>query len=121
MVEGGSRILSAFLAEGLVDELIVYLAPTLLGSGTPALNGLGIGTLADAQRWDWDPASGGAVQFLGRDLRLHLLPEEAAALHQTQDPPEAAHSAEGQPASTPTTSTDSLPARTAADTAMGGY
>ena len=34
MVEGGSRILSAFLAAGLVDELIVYLAPTLLGSGT---------------------------------------------------------------------------------------
>ena len=50
MVEGGSRILSAFLAAGLVDELIVYLAPTLLGSGTPALDDLGIGTLADAQQ-----------------------------------------------------------------------
>ena len=88
MVEGGSRILSAFLAEGLVDELIVYLAPTLLGSGTPALNGLGIGTLAEAQRWEWDAASGGAVQFLGRDLRLHLLPEEATVPHRTQDPPQ---------------------------------
>ncbi len=54
MVEGGSRILSAFLAAGLVDELIVYLAPTLLGSGTLALDDLGIGTLADAQHWDWD-------------------------------------------------------------------
>ena len=74
MVEGGSRILSAFLAAGLVDELIVYLAPTLLGSGTPALEDLGITTLADAQRWEWDPASGGAVQQLGRDLRLHLRP-----------------------------------------------
>ena len=74
MVEGGSRILSAFLAAGLVDELIVYLAPTLLGSGTPALEDLGITTLADAQRWEWDPASGGAVQQLGRDLRLHLQP-----------------------------------------------
>jgi diaminohydroxyphosphoribosylaminopyrimidine deaminase/5-amino-6-(5-phosphoribosylamino)uracil reductase len=30
MVEGGSRILSTFLAAGLVDELIVYVAPTLL-------------------------------------------------------------------------------------------
>ena len=74
MVEGGSRILSAFLAAGLVDELIVYLAPTLLGSGTSALEDLGITTLADAQRWEWDPASGGAVQQLGRDLRLHLQP-----------------------------------------------
>ncbi len=74
MVEGGSRILSAFLAAGLVDELIVYLAPTLLGSGTAALGDLGITTLADAQHWEWDAASGGAVQTLGRDLRLHLCP-----------------------------------------------
>ena len=126
MVEGGSRILSAFLAEGLVDELIVYLAPTLLGSGTPALNGLGIGTLAEAQRWEWDAASGGAVQFLGRDLRLHLLPEEATVPHRTQDAPAAAQPASTQPASTQSpstqpTSTDSLPVRTAAGTAMGGY
>lgn len=72
MVEGGSRILSAFLAAGLVDELIVYLAPTLLGAGTPALMDLGINTLADAQHWNWDDAGGGAVHALGRDLRLHL-------------------------------------------------
>ncbi|MFJ4261722.1 bifunctional diaminohydroxyphosphoribosylaminopyrimidine deaminase/5-amino-6-(5-phosphoribosylamino)uracil reductase RibD [Paenarthrobacter nicotinovorans] len=74
MVEGGSSILSTFLAAGLVDELIVYLAPTLLGSGTPALNDLGIGTLADAQHWTWDEASGGSVRTLGNDLRLHLRP-----------------------------------------------
>ncbi len=80
MVEGGSRILSAFLAAGLVDELIVYLAPTLLGSGTPALNGLGITTLQDAQHWDWDQADGGAVRTLGRDLRLHLRPHNTQSL-----------------------------------------
>lgn len=74
MVEGGSRILSAFLAAELVDELIVYLAPTLLGSGTPAISQLGIGTLADAQHWEWDPSDGGGVRTLGRDLRLHLRP-----------------------------------------------
>ncbi|MCU1523009.1 MAG: riboflavin biosynthesis protein RibD [Arthrobacter sp.] len=94
MVEGGSRILSAFLAAGLVDELIVYLAPTLLGSGTPALEDLGIPTLADAQHWEWDAAAGGAVQMLGRDLRLHLRPA--------------------------TTSSDSIPRSTSADTASGG-
>lgn len=112
MVEGGSRILSAFLAEGLVDELIVYLAPTLLGSGTPALNGLGIGTLAAAQRWEWDAASGGAVRTLGRDLRLHLLPERP------DGPPETYAAV---PAAAEETSSDSLPAREAAGTAMGGY
>lgn len=96
MVEGGSRILSAFLAVGLVDELIVYLAPTLLGSGTPALEDLGITTLADSQRWEWDPASGGAVQQLGRDLRLHLHPALTS------------------------TSSVSTPLRASADTAAGG-
>ena len=101
MVEGGSRILSAFLAGGLVDELIVYLAPTLLGSGTPALEDLGITTLADAQHWDWDSASGGAVQMLGRDLRLHLMPARV-------DP------------AAPNTSSVSTPRGTSADTAPGG-
>ncbi|MDQ0732462.1 bifunctional diaminohydroxyphosphoribosylaminopyrimidine deaminase/5-amino-6-(5-phosphoribosylamino)uracil reductase RibD [Arthrobacter sp. B1I2] len=80
MVEGGSRILSSFLTAGLVDELIVYLAPTLLGSGTPALNGLGITSLPDAQQWEWDAADGGAVRTLGRDLRLHLRPQRKVAL-----------------------------------------
>jgi diaminohydroxyphosphoribosylaminopyrimidine deaminase/5-amino-6-(5-phosphoribosylamino)uracil reductase len=96
MVEGGSRILSAFLAAGLVDELIVYVAPTLLGSGTPALSGLGITTLADARHWDWDPSDGGAVLTLGRDLRLHLRPETTEAL-------------------------EPQPSRSAAEPAMGGY
>lgn len=96
MVEGGSSILSAFLAAGLVDELIIYLAPTLLGSGTPALTGLGITTLADAQHWEWDPSDGGAVRTLGRDLRLHLRPQRAVA-------------------------PDPQPSRPSAEQAQGGY
>lgn len=107
MVEGGSRILGAFLAAGLVDELIVYLAPTLLGSGTPALADLGITTLADAQHWEWDAASGGAVQQLGRDLRLHLRPARATG----SLPAGAART---------TSSSDSTPRSTGADTAAGG-
>ncbi|MBT2587867.1 bifunctional diaminohydroxyphosphoribosylaminopyrimidine deaminase/5-amino-6-(5-phosphoribosylamino)uracil reductase RibD [Arthrobacter sp. ISL-95] len=79
MVEGGSSILSTFLAAELVDELIVYLAPTLLGSGTPALNDLGITTLEEAQHWSWDEAGGGAVRILGNDLRLHLRSPRGAA------------------------------------------
>jgi diaminohydroxyphosphoribosylaminopyrimidine deaminase / 5-amino-6-(5-phosphoribosylamino)uracil reductase len=117
MVEGGSRILSAFLSEGLVDELIVYLAPTLLGSGTSALTGLGISTLADAQRWDWDAASGGAVQALGRDLRLHLLPERPSSPRDIPD----RQTKDSVPATAQEPSTDPLPARTVAGTATGGY
>ena len=95
MVEGGSRILSAFLAAGLVDELIVYLAPTLLGSGTPALHGLGITTLADAQQWQWDGSDGGAVRQLGRDLRLHLRPQRTVALDPQPTRVIAEHAQEG--------------------------
>jgi diaminohydroxyphosphoribosylaminopyrimidine deaminase/5-amino-6-(5-phosphoribosylamino)uracil reductase len=94
-VEGGSRILSAFLAAGLVDELIVYLAPTLLGSGTPALDGLGITTLADAQQWEWDGSDGGAVRQLGRDLRLHLRPQRTVALDPQPTRVIAEHAQEG--------------------------
>jgi len=74
MVEGGSRIISAFLTAGLVDELVVYQAPTLLGSGKNSVAGLGVRTLSEAQTWDWDHSDGGAVRHLGRDLRLHLQP-----------------------------------------------
>ncbi|PYI67618.1 bifunctional diaminohydroxyphosphoribosylaminopyrimidine deaminase/5-amino-6-(5-phosphoribosylamino)uracil reductase RibD [Arthrobacter livingstonensis] len=79
MIEGGSKISAAFLAAGLVDELIVYLAPTLLGSGIPALNDLGIGTLAQAQQWEWDATTTGPVERLGPDLKLTLMPAKAPA------------------------------------------
>ncbi|MEO5993927.1 MAG: bifunctional diaminohydroxyphosphoribosylaminopyrimidine deaminase/5-amino-6-(5-phosphoribosylamino)uracil reductase RibD [Arthrobacter sp.] len=132
MVEGGSRILSAFLAAGLVDELIVYLAPTLLGSGTPALDDLGISTLANAQRWDWDPASGGAVQLLGRDLRLHLSPTPTGPTPTNPTPtnptptgptPTTPAGTGNAPAAVPAahnSSADSTPSRAGADTAAGG-
>jgi len=32
LVEAGARLAGAFLAAGLVDQLLVYLAPKLLGS-----------------------------------------------------------------------------------------
>jgi diaminohydroxyphosphoribosylaminopyrimidine deaminase/5-amino-6-(5-phosphoribosylamino)uracil reductase len=85
MVEGGSRIIAAFLAAGLVDELIVYQAPLILGSGKSTIADLGIRTLADAQRWDWDESGGGAVRRLGDDLRLHLRPVVTSASSVTTD------------------------------------
>ncbi len=79
MIEGGATINAAFLAQGLVDELVVYLAPTLLGSGIPALTDLGINTLAQAQRWEWDATTSGPVELLGPDLKLTLMPAKVAA------------------------------------------
>ena len=47
-LEGGPTLAAAFVRAGLVDEVVVYVAPILLGSGAAAVADLGIGTIADA-------------------------------------------------------------------------
>lgn len=51
-VEGGASAAAAFLRAGLVDRLLVYRAPVLIGGGLPALGDIGLSRLADAHdRW----------------------------------------------------------------------
>lgn len=50
-LEGGPTLAAAFVAAGLVDEIVAYLAPTLLGAGRNAVADLGIATLADALKF----------------------------------------------------------------------
>lgn len=51
-VEGGAGAASAFLAADLVDRLLIYRAPILIGDGRPALGEIGLGALAQAHgRW----------------------------------------------------------------------
>jgi diaminohydroxyphosphoribosylaminopyrimidine deaminase/5-amino-6-(5-phosphoribosylamino)uracil reductase len=52
LLEGGPILAGGFLRAGLVDRVVAYLAPTLLGAGTAALAGTGITTLADGVRLD---------------------------------------------------------------------
>jgi len=51
LVEGGASVASSFLAEGLVDKLVVHLAPLLLGPQARPVVDHGPVTLPDAQRW----------------------------------------------------------------------
>jgi diaminohydroxyphosphoribosylaminopyrimidine deaminase/5-amino-6-(5-phosphoribosylamino)uracil reductase len=52
LVEGGAETASAFLREDLVDRLLLYRAPILIGSGRDALGDIGLGSLAEAHgRW----------------------------------------------------------------------
>lgn len=74
LVEGGPRLLSAFLAADLVDELDVYVAPTLLGRGVPALPGVSTLPLSRAPRLASDPAGGPTPRGLGGDVHWHLMP-----------------------------------------------
>jgi len=48
MVEGGAQAASAFLKAGLVDRLMLYRAPIVLGAGKACLADIGLGALADA-------------------------------------------------------------------------
>jgi diaminohydroxyphosphoribosylaminopyrimidine deaminase/5-amino-6-(5-phosphoribosylamino)uracil reductase len=52
LLEGGAGAASAFLAADLVDRLLIYRAPILIGEGMPALGDIGLAALAEAHgRW----------------------------------------------------------------------
>lgn len=52
LVEGGAATAAAFLAADLVDTLLLYRAPILIGAGRAALGDIGPGALGDAHgRW----------------------------------------------------------------------
>jgi GTP cyclohydrolase II len=50
LVEGGAKVITSVLAEGLADRLIVAVAPTIVGAGTEAIGDLGIRTVASGVR-----------------------------------------------------------------------
>jgi diaminohydroxyphosphoribosylaminopyrimidine deaminase/5-amino-6-(5-phosphoribosylamino)uracil reductase len=52
LVEGGSATATAFLAADLVDRLLVYRAPILIGEGKSSVGYVGLEAIADAHdRW----------------------------------------------------------------------
>jgi diaminohydroxyphosphoribosylaminopyrimidine deaminase/5-amino-6-(5-phosphoribosylamino)uracil reductase len=66
LVEGGPTVAGAFLRAGLIDRVVAYLAPVLIGGdGLPALAGPGAPNIAAALRLHLDE-----VTRLGPDLRL---------------------------------------------------
>ena len=70
LLEGGPTLAGAFLRAGLVDKVIGYLAPALLGDGPAALTATGIRSIADIRRLRLDD-----VTRLGDDLRITSYPE----------------------------------------------
>ena len=48
MVEGGALTASSFLRAGLVDRLLLYRAPILIGGGKPCLGDIGLSQLNEA-------------------------------------------------------------------------
>ncbi len=69
-IEGGPTLASAFIAAGLADEVLAYIAPVLLGGSRLALTDIGVATIGDARRLtidEWVP--------LGADLLAIARPE----------------------------------------------
>jgi diaminohydroxyphosphoribosylaminopyrimidine deaminase/5-amino-6-(5-phosphoribosylamino)uracil reductase len=68
-VEAGHKLNASLLRAGLVDELLVYLAPKLLGAGREMAAFGPLASLADALAYRYID-----VQRIGDDLRLRLRP-----------------------------------------------
>jgi diaminohydroxyphosphoribosylaminopyrimidine deaminase/5-amino-6-(5-phosphoribosylamino)uracil reductase len=73
LLEGGPTLAGAFVAQGLVDRVVGYVAPALLGDGPTALQGAGAGTIEQAHRLRLDD-----VTRTGDDVRLTLRPAARA-------------------------------------------
>ncbi|HEY4665450.1 MAG TPA: bifunctional diaminohydroxyphosphoribosylaminopyrimidine deaminase/5-amino-6-(5-phosphoribosylamino)uracil reductase RibD [Comamonas sp.] len=65
-VEAGFKLNGSFLREGLVDELLLYLAPKLLGAGAMGMANFGpLNALSQATPLQWQD-----IQRIGDDLRV---------------------------------------------------
>ena len=70
LVEAGATLSTAFIKEGLVDELIVYIAPKLLGSDARSLlNIAGIESMSDSLNFEITD-----LQQIDCDIRVVLKP-----------------------------------------------
>ena len=70
LVECGATLAGAFVREGLFDELIVFMAPALLGSSARPLLGLPqLASMSEKVALKWQD-----VRQIGDDLRLTLVP-----------------------------------------------
>jgi len=69
LLEGGPTLAGGFLAAGLVDKIIGYVAPKLLGAGSPALADAGVHTIAEAIDLDYTE-----ISQVGPDLRFTATP-----------------------------------------------
>ncbi len=73
LLEGGPALAASFARAGLVDEVVAYLAPALLGAGVAAVADLGVTGIAGALRLDLAPGPDAVVR-VGEDVRLTARP-----------------------------------------------
>jgi diaminohydroxyphosphoribosylaminopyrimidine deaminase/5-amino-6-(5-phosphoribosylamino)uracil reductase len=67
LIESGPTFGTALLRANLIDEIVLFQAPTLLGSGTPSIGDLGITNISG--RLDFEISD---VEVIGSDLKITL-------------------------------------------------
>ena len=68
LIESGPTLGTALLRADLIDEIILFQAPTFLGSGKPSIGDLGISNIS--ARLDFDITD---VEVIGADLKITLV------------------------------------------------
>jgi diaminohydroxyphosphoribosylaminopyrimidine deaminase / 5-amino-6-(5-phosphoribosylamino)uracil reductase len=68
IIEAGAEFNSALIRAGLIDEILLYQAPSVLGTGKSFLSNLGITTLKERITFTY-----GDINRVGSDLRIQLL------------------------------------------------
>jgi len=71
LLEGGPTLAGAFLAAGLIDKVVGYLAPKLLGAGPAALADAGIRTISEVVDLEFTD-----ITPVGPDLRITAFPRK---------------------------------------------
>lgn len=69
ILEGGPTLAGAFLRAGVIDRIVAYVAPILLGGPVTAVDDVGVLSIAHAQRWRFD-----GITPIGPDVLLSLIP-----------------------------------------------
>jgi diaminohydroxyphosphoribosylaminopyrimidine deaminase / 5-amino-6-(5-phosphoribosylamino)uracil reductase len=69
LLEGGPTLAGAFMRAGLVDRILAYVAPIMLGGPISAVDDLGVPTIAKAMRWRFD-----GIESIGPDVLLSAVP-----------------------------------------------
>ena len=84
MIEGGPGMVGLFTGEDLLDELVWYRAPILMGHGKSAMYRLITNTLENAPRLQLDDLGMfPSVRVLGEDTATHLIPSPRSTAKNT--------------------------------------
>jgi diaminohydroxyphosphoribosylaminopyrimidine deaminase / 5-amino-6-(5-phosphoribosylamino)uracil reductase len=69
LLEGGPTLAGAFLRAGVINRILAYVAPILVGGPITAVDDVGVSSISKALRWQFD-----GIERTGPDLLISLVP-----------------------------------------------